>query len=260
MRLKTILRTSACALAVAGLLGTTTVAGDEVAWCDKDDSDCRTVAVDVDGNPNVFFVGDSAVRVPRLSYAFNFGGGGYMGVNLVNLTPELRDYFGVPDDTGVMISRVDEDTPAFTAGIEVGDVITAVDGEEIESAADLSRLIRRRDDGDEVEVELYRDGRPLTVDITLAERERPQFNVGNWIFSKDGNEDTDATRRMILDIDPDSLKESMEQFRKFQTYWNVDSDGKQVFRIRNIERDLESKIEALEDRIRDLEKQINRSR
>ena len=120
MRTRLILRTTAWALALIGLLGTATLAGqkdrrptrvvvqDRIV-CDENDDDCEGVVVEVDGNPSVFYVGDNTISAPR--FAFSFGAsGGYLGVSLVDLTPELRDHFGVPDDLGVMIGRVEQDT------------------------------------------------------------------------------------------------------------------------------------------------------
>lgn len=261
MQLNKKLLTAACALSIAGLPGTAALADDTAFWCDKDDGDCESFTIDLDGDAKVFFIGDGEhglqVRMPHLNYSFGaFGGGGYMGVSLTNLTTALREHFGVPDDAGVLIAGVEEDSPAFEAGVEVGDIVTAVDGEEVESSADLSRLVRQREEGDTLEVELYRDGRLMTLDLTIAERQRPQFNVGNWIFSGDDDEDGDSPRHFQLDIDPDALRESMQQFKKFQTYWNSDAAGKRVRRFSRMESDLADKLEALESRIRELETQI----
>ena len=57
-----------------------------------------------------------AVRTPDHS-------GKVLGVGLTDLTPELREHFGVGGDAGVMISRVVEDSPAAKAGLRVGDII-----------------------------------------------------------------------------------------------------------------------------------------
>ena len=267
MRFNKRLITTTCALSVAALLGTTALADEKGVWCEKGDSDCKTLTIDTNGDSNVFFVGEGDdkgegmhIRMPRLNFAFGaFGGGGYMGVSLVSLTDALREHFGVPDDAGVLIGGVEDESPALEAGIEVGDIVTAVDGEEVESAADLSRLVREHEEGDAVEVELYRDGRPLTLDVTVGERARPQLNAGKWTFLHGENEDGDGDhpRRYMLDIDPDAFKESMIQFKKFQTFWNSDDAGNRVGRFGRMESDLQEKIEALEERIHQLEEQLD---
>ena len=105
-------------------------------------------------------------------YGFHFGhGGAFLGVDLTRITPELRTHFGVPEDRGVLVAGVVDDSPAARAGIRTGDIVTAVDGEPVESTAGLIRALAERKAGDRVSVEVWRDGHPLEVDATLAERQ-----------------------------------------------------------------------------------------
>jgi hypothetical protein len=112
-------------------------------------------------------LGDSGARLHG-----RHGGGAFLGVQLSELTPELRTHFGVPDDAGVMVGKVVDDSPALRAGLEVGDIVTAVGGEPVASASALSRAIRGHEDGDTVVLEVWRDGRVQKIDATLEERER----------------------------------------------------------------------------------------
>ncbi len=100
------------------------------------------------------------------------GGGAFLGVQLSDLTPELRTHFGVPEDAGVMVGKLVDGSPAFRAGLEVGDIVTAVDGEPVASASSLARAVRGREDGDTVVLEVWRDGRVQKISATLEERER----------------------------------------------------------------------------------------
>ncbi len=100
--------------------------------------------------------------------------GALLGVSFVPLTPELRRHFGVPEDEGVLVSRVLAESPAATAGIQVGDIVTKVDGESAGSGHALARVMGLRKAGDTVNVELWRAGRAQTVSATLAERDRRQ--------------------------------------------------------------------------------------
>ena len=100
------------------------------------------------------------------------GGGAFLGVQLSELTPELRAHFGVPDDAGVMVGKVVDDSPALRAGLEVGDIVTAVGDKPVASASALARAIRGNEDGDTVVLEVWRDGQVQKIDATLEERER----------------------------------------------------------------------------------------
>jgi hypothetical protein len=94
---------------------------------------------------------------------------GFLGVGLKELTPELQVHFGAPEGSGVLVASVGDSSPAAT-GIRVGDVITAIDGLAVDSARDLGREVRNRP-GQTVTIELYRDGEPRQVTVTLGERQ-----------------------------------------------------------------------------------------
>lgn len=98
--------------------------------------------------------------------------GGFLGVQMTELTPELRAHFGVPEDAGVMVSKVVDDSPASRAGIQVGDVISAVDGETVSSGGALARAISGHGDAEAVTLEIWRDGAVETLTATLEERNK----------------------------------------------------------------------------------------
>lgn len=92
---------------------------------------------------------------------------GYLGVSVRPLNTDLRRHFGAPRESGVLVASIERNSPAAEVGLEVGDVIVAVDGRPIHSVAALYREIRH---GHEVEIELYRDGAPFSVEATLESR------------------------------------------------------------------------------------------
>ena len=99
------------------------------------------------------------------------GKGGFLGVQLMELTDELCDHFAVGADGGVMVSKVVEDSAAFRAGLEVGDIVSGVNGEGIGSTHALTRAISSQEPGDTVDLEVWRDGRVQTLSATLGENE-----------------------------------------------------------------------------------------
>jgi S1-C subfamily serine protease len=99
-----------------------------------------------------------------------------LGVQLVEATPELREHMGSDSEAGVLVSKVLPDMPAEEAGVEVGDLIVGVDGENIEDAGDLISALRKKA-GETIRVDVIRDGRALSLDVSLPERE--EGNV--WI-------------------------------------------------------------------------------
>lgn len=115
--------------------------------------------------------GGHHMRFAVPDFDFDFGSGGFLGVSTTPLSPELRAHFGAPEDAGVMISQIVEDSAAFRAGLLVGDIITAVDGESIDSSMALLHSIRAREEGESVTVDLLRDGRAERLVATLDERQ-----------------------------------------------------------------------------------------
>jgi membrane-associated protease RseP (regulator of RpoE activity) len=103
------------------------------------------------------------------------GGRTYIGVSLVGLSPELREHFGAPKDSGVLVESVQEDSPADKAGIKVGDIILAVDGKDVKSSADLRTALREKKEGDSVRIEALRGRSRQTFVTTVKERETPRM-------------------------------------------------------------------------------------
>jgi membrane-associated protease RseP (regulator of RpoE activity) len=101
--------------------------------------------------------------------------GTFLGVELTETTPELREHLGGARDAGVLVSRIQAESPAAEAGLQVGDIVTAVDGEAVESARDLRRAIASREAGATVKIDLYRDGQAEQITATLAKREPRDF-------------------------------------------------------------------------------------
>jgi serine protease Do len=94
-----------------------------------------------------------------------------MGVNIsVPLTAEVAAQLDLPVTSGVLVSGTYSGTPAEEAGIGQGDVIVAIDGEQVADAEDLSEILSARDPGDEIEVRLVNASGERTVTLTLEQR------------------------------------------------------------------------------------------
>jgi serine protease Do len=91
-----------------------------------------------------------------------------IGVSTMSLTKQLADYFGIADGKGALVTSVSEDGPAAKAGVKAGDVITAVDGEAVDSPGDISRVINRKKEGD-VTLTIVRNKSQQTIRVTPSE-------------------------------------------------------------------------------------------
>ncbi len=96
---------------------------------------------------------------------------GYLGVNPQTLTADLAEGFGLPADIeGAAVANVLNDTPAARAGLQSGDVITAVDGRPVTDARELTRRVGAYAPGERVEFTVLRDGEERTITVRLGER------------------------------------------------------------------------------------------
>lgn len=97
-----------------------------------------------------------------------------LGVQLVETTPELRRHLGGHEDAGVLVSKVLSGTPAERAGIKVGDLIVAVDEEEVASPEELREALDEKE-GTTFAVDVIRDKRRVSLEVTInaEEEDRP---------------------------------------------------------------------------------------
>jgi len=99
---------------------------------------------------------------------FFLGNSRRIGVSTMELTKQLADYFGIADGKGVLVTSVVEGGPAAKAGVRAGDVITAIDGEAVDSPGDLARVINRKKEGD-VSLTIIRNKTQQTIHVTPKE-------------------------------------------------------------------------------------------
>jgi serine protease Do len=95
---------------------------------------------------------------------------GYIGVSLQNLEDDIAEAMGIPKNQGELIRGVTPGGPAARAGIQQGDVIVAVNGQPVTPDQTLAYLVAQQAVGSRVPLTLIRNGRRLTVTVTVGER------------------------------------------------------------------------------------------
>jgi len=98
---------------------------------------------------------------------------GWLGVSIQPLDRDLAAYLGIPATTGVIVNSVADGSPAAKAGLRVGDVLTAVaahpvEAEKEEDLGAFQRMVAATAPGKRAAIELMRDGKPKTLEVTLA--------------------------------------------------------------------------------------------
>ncbi len=95
----------------------------------------------------------------------------YLGVQWVPVDPQVASAYELPVEFGAYIQEVEPGTAADRAGLEPADIITAIDGQRIDAENGFVTVLMRFDPGDEVQLTVVRDGREMTVNVTLGTRE-----------------------------------------------------------------------------------------
>ena len=92
-----------------------------------------------------------------------------LGVSLSTVDASTAQRYGLATDTGAYVAAVSKDSGAAAAGIQVGDIITAFDGQAVESASDLMLDVRSKQPGDTVTLTVNRGGQTSDVQVTLGD-------------------------------------------------------------------------------------------
>ena len=97
----------------------------------------------------------------------------FLGVSsqdVSELNDAVREQFGVEADSGAFVNEVVPDSAADEAGLQAGDVVVGVDGEDVGGSTDVAEQIQDHSAGDEIEIQIEREGEEETLEVTLGRR------------------------------------------------------------------------------------------
>lgn len=94
---------------------------------------------------------------------------GWLGIEIQPVTADIAESLGLKSEKGALVASAQDAGPAKKAGIIAGDIVTAVDGKEVASPKELSRLIGGIAPGKAVDVTVWRGGKNETVKVDLGE-------------------------------------------------------------------------------------------
>ena len=109
---------------------------------------------------------------------------GYLGIRLQPVTDDFADALGIPENRGEFIQSVVAGEPADQAGLQVGDVVMSVDGKDVTPSQTLSFIVANIEPGSRINVEVLRDGRTLTVPVTIGRRPSEE-ELASQLFNPD---------------------------------------------------------------------------
>ena len=94
----------------------------------------------------------------------------WLGIAIQDLTEELRKYYGLKDEKGVLVTEVFKDSPAEKGGIKGEDIITSVQDRKVESSHELVKVVANLPVGEKIAIGLIRKGAAKTVSVRMAKR------------------------------------------------------------------------------------------
>jgi len=95
---------------------------------------------------------------------------GLLGVQIQPVTDEIAQSMALGSDKGALVAQVQPNSPALTAGIQSGDVIKSVDGKDVATIKDLTRMISATKPGTSVKLGVWRDGKDMTVTAKVGDQ------------------------------------------------------------------------------------------
>jgi serine protease Do len=142
---------------------------------------------------------------------------GWLGVEIQPVTKDIAESLGMKSDKGALVASAQASSPAKQAGIVAGDVITQVDGKDIDSTKDLARMIADYAPGKTVDVTVLHNGKTQSVNVELGKlpNSDKQASADDQKASPDEpssladlgltvTKSDDGKGLVVTDVDPDS--------------------------------------------------------
>jgi serine protease Do len=114
---------------------------------------------------------------------------GWLGVSIQEVTPELAAQFDLDAPRGAVVTEVLGNSPAEKAGLKRGDVIVALNGQEVENLARLRLVVASAKVGSRMTVRVVRDGKRKKLDVTIGELPEEVASLGHKPEAVEGDFD-----------------------------------------------------------------------
>jgi serine protease Do len=143
------------------------------------------------------------------------------GLTVENITPQLGEFFGVKNGSGVLVRAVDKGSRAEKAGFHAGDVIVKINDQMVHDTSDFTHAVRSRN-GNSVNVGVIRDKKEQNLNLSLPERKDSGFYLEESdddtqnasVYQLSELQDEIAKIRPQLELAAEQARKSAEEMRK----------------------------------------------
>jgi serine protease Do len=132
---------------------------------------------------------------------------GYVGIGIQDLTPGLADTFGLKITSGALVTNVQADSPGSHAGLKSGDVITAINGQAVDSASSLKLAVGETAPGTKLSLDVIHDGTPENVSVTTVSKGFGDRRGGDDSTSASTDDQGVLNGVDVSDIDPGARRD-----------------------------------------------------
>jgi serine protease Do len=130
---------------------------------------------------------------------------GRIGVAVQDMNGQLAQSFGMDRPRGALVSAVEKDSPAASAGVKAGDVILAVNDKQIDRVGDLPTQIASMKPGSKAQLRIWRDGKERSIDVSVDEMPEQQ-----QARATEHGEKGDETARLGIAVRPLTREEKQQ--------------------------------------------------
>jgi serine protease Do len=122
-------------------------------------------------DPEIFELQEPLIEKDDVTIFMDGDGSGWLGIETHEVTADKAKELKLPAEHGVVLGKIIPDSPAAKAGLKENDVVTELNGQRVEGAAQFRRMVREIPAGRTIQLTVWRDGRSQTLSATLGQSE-----------------------------------------------------------------------------------------
>ncbi len=172
----------------------------------------------------------------------------WLGVHTIELTEQLREYFGVPEEQGILVKEVVKDSPAEKGGLKAGDVIIKVAEKKVRDLHDIKRAINYFEPGDEIEIKVIREKKEKAFKVKLEERAQKE----NVYYYGDNADEFEVPLPADIEVEIPEIEIDLRNESEFESLLE-DMPHKLEWEMEG----LNEKLMDLNEKLKDLKVRIN---
>lgn len=186
----------------------------------------------------------------KSGFRFETGPSTFLGIEVQEMDENLARYFNVDADAGLLVTAVEKGSPADESGIESGDIITSIDGNDVHQIDDISEILQDHEKGDRLEIRYVRQGEHKATTVELENNPNKLEYFKNFRFP--GN------IRVMPFLGPQLRKQYKEDLQRYRDELNEWRNEYRQETKEKIEREVERAMEKKERELKQMRDELDK--